>query len=796
MIQSSLSANIEAHKKRQSVNLSSSPPPANIEAHIQGEVSGQTAVGNNILQTKIGDVHGGMVNVISPEKQPHSWPRPVPIFLRPRPFSGLLDRAAEIDAADAALQSALPVEFYGQAGVGKTSLLRHLAHHLSDVPFPDGIIYLSARHQFVADLLQCLYEIFYDSDVPFKPTGVQIRHALQNKHALVLLDDVGLTRDEVGALMDAVPGCTFILASPERRLWGEGRAIALQGLPPDDALALVGRELGRPLTPEERPSAHALCTALAGHPLRILQAAAMVRERGYSLAEIAQRVQSVPPAEALTALVLESLSEPERRVLMALAALKGASLHADHLFALTGLPRTTPVLDSLLRRGLVQAHGSRYTLAGTLVRDLQALDLTPWTELALAYFVGWAERHRSTPARLSEEADAILQALEWAVRAGRWRGVLRLGRAVEGALALGRRWDAWEQVLQWMLQAAQALEDLAAQAWVLHQSGTRALCLGDALTARTFLVRALRVRESLGDRVGTIVTRHNLNVLMDSLPTPSQRSAQPSQSPSPDRPVVTGTPLLPKEIATFVCISFLALSGLIGIWIMSQLMTTLASVSPVGATRTQTFTAAPAPSLAVTPAHTPMRPILTPTPLHTPTFTHWPCGKPPSEWDLYTVQGGDTLYSLARHYATTNDLARWVDQIIFYNCLENTRLKIDQRLYLPPLPTPTCTPTNTPSFTPTPTSEPTFTSTPMPTTTPTSTPTLSFTPTPTSTPTNMPTLTPTPTSTPTFKATPTNTPTLTFTPTPTTAPTNTPTLTPAPTNTSGPETFCDFFEGE
>jgi predicted phage tail protein len=76
---------------------------------------------------------------------------------------------------------------------------------------------------------------------------------------------------------------------------------------------------------------------------------------------------------------------------------------------------------------------------------------------------------------------------------------------------------------------------------------------------------------------------------------------------------------------------------------------------------------------------------------------------------------------------------------------------------LPPLSTPTGTPTPTPTGTPTPT--PTGTPTPTPTGTPTPTPTGTPTPTPTGTPTPTPTGTPTPTPTGTPTPTPTGTPT-------------------------------------
>jgi len=355
-----------------------------------GFESGQVVTGDYILQ--LDSVHGGVVQVSTPVQQPLLRPRPTPVFLRPRPASGLLDREAEMRAAATALQSALPVDLHGQPGVGKTTLLRHLAHHPVAASFPDGVVYLSAQRQSVEDLLQSLFSAFYESDVPCKPTPDQFRQALRGKRALVVLDDVSLAHGEVRALLDTAPTCTFLLAAPERCLWGRGQAIGLRGLPSGDALTLVEQVLERALTPEERPAAQALCTALDGHPLHVLQAVAMVREGDGSLAEIAQRVQVPAPAEALMVQVLAPLPEPEKRILMALAALGDVPLQADHLSVLTELPDVAPVLEALQRRGLVQAHSPRYSLTGDLGQVLrQARDLTLWAERALDYFATWAE---------------------------------------------------------------------------------------------------------------------------------------------------------------------------------------------------------------------------------------------------------------------------------------------------------------------------------------------------------------------------------------------------------------------
>jgi hypothetical protein len=207
-----------------------------------------------------------------------------------------LDREGEVRDATGALRSGTPVAFHGQAGLGKTALLRYLAHHGAAESFPDGVVYLSARRQGVEDLLQSLYDAFYESQmsfhgwfVPAKATEGEVRQGLREKRALIIVDDVGLGREDVGVLLDTAPASEFVLASSGRCLW-EGRAIGLKGLPAGDGVALVERELERELDREERETAEGMCKALEGHPLRILQAAAMVREEELSLEEVARRV--------------------------------------------------------------------------------------------------------------------------------------------------------------------------------------------------------------------------------------------------------------------------------------------------------------------------------------------------------------------------------------------------------------------------------------------------------------------------------------------------------------------------
>jgi len=461
-----------------------------------GEIGGQVAVGSHNLQ--IHADHGAIVYAMPSGEGPAVRERPLPVSLLPRDCPSLLGRERELAEAHAALAGGETVGVAAPPGGGKTSLLRRLSH-LAEDALPHGVVFLRAAGQPREDVERFLFDAFWACDAPYQPTPFELRQRLAARRALVVLDDLELGREDVCELLDCAPGCRFLLASERRALWGEERTLELAGLDGAASLALLERELGRPLRDDERARAADLCGRVGGRPLSVLQAAARVRAGELPLGD----------ADELEASVRAGLDGEERRVLHALELLAPAALHVDDVAAIAGVPDAAAVLERLRERGAAQAHSPRWSVT-----------------LAFEYH----GRHdpmllRRVRERLSLHADerpvedvpVILAALLAAEGGPGEQEALGLVRAVDGLLTRSGRWAAWRIALERAAAAAEAIGDRAATAWALHQLGTRAGCLGDGDGA-TSLRRALALRRELGDEAGAAVSAHNLAQLFGAPP--------------------------------------------------------------------------------------------------------------------------------------------------------------------------------------------------------------------------------------------------------------------------------------
>ena len=504
------------------------------------------AVGTNIQPSIYYEVQcdaqiGDRVERVPIANQPQPHPRPLPVLELPEPFPNLVGRETELAEAIAALQVRQPVEFFGQNGMGRTSLLRHLAHHSQVLSlFPAGIIYLSGIGKSLTDLMQQLFDLFYESPQRLRLTETQIGNALQGKQAFILLDDHDLSPEEVERFVQDLADCTVLLASADRSLGDRGKVIALTGLDGVSALTLIERELGRALTPAERLTAEDLHQALEGHPSLLVQSAASVRAQRTTLEELVQRLQPAFPQRSLLRQIRASLSVPQRTTLESLAAMGGATLAAEEVGEIAALSDPASVLQNLRREHLLEAIGNRYRPEAALMEVLlQESDLSPWMERILSHFLPWVEHHQAQPQTLLQSAEPLLKTIEWATHTRRWDDVLALGQPLASALMVGKQWDRWEKVLQWQLQAARSLGNTSTEALILHQLGTRSLGLDDPTAAHNYLSQAFRLRENLGEPAAAEVTQHNLNVLQSLPPVPTPAYEVAPVAADPPYPVPT-----------------------------------------------------------------------------------------------------------------------------------------------------------------------------------------------------------------------------------------------------------------
>jgi hypothetical protein len=429
--------------------------------------------------------------------------RAMPLAYRPAASVEIVGREEEQRLAAAASPEA-PLELYAPDGTGKTCLLKAAARR--EVPWPEGVVFQAARRRTLDEIQAKLYAAFWETDVPYLPTPAEVGGFLSDRDALLVIDDCGLDRDDLDVLLESAPRCAVVIASEDRTLWSQGTARALGGLDPEAGLRLLERQLGRPIGAEERPAAAALVERLDGHPQSVVEVAALITGGIASIGELADDPGAIERGRGPAA-----LSGSQRRILEVLGTLGDAPIGAERVAAIAGVPDAARELQELERRGWVKSASPRYRLLRPVSAGIAEPAQQELADRLLAHLASWSEA--APPPSVADEWEAIEAALELGADPRHVDAALRLSLAAERKLAVAGSWRSWHHVLSSGLEAARALGDRAAEAHMLHQLGSRSLCLGADQAALAELGDALGIREQLGDREGAELTRHNLGQL-------------------------------------------------------------------------------------------------------------------------------------------------------------------------------------------------------------------------------------------------------------------------------------------
>ncbi|MFF3325221.1 hypothetical protein [Streptomyces sp. NPDC002889] len=422
----------------------------------------------------------------------------------PREAPELLGRDLELAALERRLAEGHAVQIYGPPGIGKTALLRRFMVDRA----ADGaaVVHLSGAGLPVTDLVQDLFHACYEV-ADYKPEPARMRRLMAAVRALLVVDDFHGSRQDLAELVDAAPGCEVVVASIEPCPSGEARAIRLGGLPEQPALALLTRELRRPLSGGELSAARRLVATAGGHPLTLVQVADATRvtggrrgvtaagaggngagAEGAVAAESADRATGTPdvtgPGEgfdvdesALAVGLAARLSDGAGELLRLLAAFAPLPVSPAMLGALAGdVDRTAAgELESL---ALAASDGAGLRAAGrlaTLVAE-RAGTLGGAARFA-APLLEWV-RSTATRQQIAAEAAAVVRVMAAAARVGDHPAVRDLARATAPALARTLRWGSWQRVLEHGAEAARALGSAEDAAYFAHEEEVRKRGLG------------------------------------------------------------------------------------------------------------------------------------------------------------------------------------------------------------------------------------------------------------------------------------------------------------------------------
>ncbi len=141
----------------------------------------------------------------------------------------MLDRDREAADALAAIKAGRPVGFHAACGYGKTTLLRNIAAAAAERGLAPSGIYLRADGDRVGDLLQDLVTRLYVCDQPVKLTPLECTQLLGQVSAVVVVDDLRASPDQVGYFLDVLSGCSLLIGSAQPVLGRRGSHTAWVG---------------------------------------------------------------------------------------------------------------------------------------------------------------------------------------------------------------------------------------------------------------------------------------------------------------------------------------------------------------------------------------------------------------------------------------------------------------------------------------------------------------------------------------------------------------------------------------
>ncbi|HEV2633843.1 MAG TPA: tetratricopeptide repeat protein [Actinocrinis sp.] len=287
----------------------------------------------------------------------------------------------------------------GMAGIGKTALAVHSAHHLRE-QFPDGQLFVNL-HGYAADrepltpgdaldtVLRSLGAAPQSIPADLGERAAFYRGQLDGTRTLLILDNAS-SAAQVRPLLPGSPGC-LVLVTSRKRLTGldDAHLLALGVLPAPDAVVLLHKVAGPDRIPAHHPAILDLVELCGRVPLAIrIMAARLRRHPQLRIEDVVRQLSSggarlevfqdeVSNLAAVFDLSYRDLAADEQRLFRRLAVVPGPDFdaYAAACLAGTGPQVAERVLESLLDHNLlIQRAPGRYQFHDLIRLHAAALD--------------------------------------------------------------------------------------------------------------------------------------------------------------------------------------------------------------------------------------------------------------------------------------------------------------------------------------------------------------------------------------------------------------------------------------
>ncbi|MFC4497638.1 hypothetical protein ACFPA8_26260 [Streptomyces ovatisporus] len=410
------------------------------------------------------------------------------------PASGrteLFGRDELVEEVSARLAEGTSVQLYGEPGVGKRAIAEAVHRRLAEQGGRGHVLSPLAGETGTLELLyRRLAEAFFGKPFLREVDETVLRAAVAGVSGVhITVFDSELGREDLARVLETFPGCTFLFTSPYATLPDSRAAHHVQPLPRAAAVELLSAGLGLSLGPEGLRNLQFdhVYEMSEGRPQRLLQYAEFIKGSDAWRAGRPAGPHDKPPpvdparlnprhqAEALAV----ALSEPARRVLVALATFK-APMSPDWFAPVTGDPQAAGTGPELHDRRLVTCRYGVYQITEEAAAAVRAQDwpAAPAATAAEGLTAALAAEDRAPapePYLLLTVARALRDAQQWVL-------VARFVRAAAPvALAAGRGQVALQLYGLGRIAAGRGGLSKDLRYYVKTEEQTRDLLAGDKL---------------------------------------------------------------------------------------------------------------------------------------------------------------------------------------------------------------------------------------------------------------------------------------------------------------------------